>query len=97
MAKGKKTGGKDFVKGDQRINRFGRPKKHYETLDEIITLKIKGFSLWICVEKLYDLALSGDLKSIEFVIFVEAGPPEGYTLHDSKYCRFNKYLTFFNS
>ena len=28
MAKGKKTGGRDFQKGDSRINRRGRPKEY---------------------------------------------------------------------
>ncbi len=34
MAKGKKTGGRDFVKGDSRINRRGRPRE-YQYMYEI--------------------------------------------------------------
>ena len=35
MAKGKKTGGRNFVKGDPRINRRGRPKD-YKNMQEIL-------------------------------------------------------------
>jgi len=99
MAKGKKTGGRDFVKGDYRINRRGRPRD-CDSLEKIVELKAMGFSNDTCARKIWDLSMSRKPKSFDamlFIIYCVDGLPPGGTFHDwPEYIRYKKILNVFN-
>ena len=73
--------GKPFQKGDQRINRRGRPKKG-TALTDILNMKLDEKSesgklrREIVAEKIIELAICGDVAALKYIFDRTDGKPK---------------------